>query len=99
MKKVGQVMNVDSGKNSLALQIRMSVLARVEKKGQGECFGEHVYVTQAYFDKYKHDQSDPTPACGKNQGDNCDKKCEWLENPYFNTYVINPSSMGEQASK
>ena len=69
-----------------------------EKDAQGQCFGEHVYVTQAYFDKYKHDQSDPTPACGKNQGDECDKKCEWSENPYFNTYVINPSSMGEQVS-
>merc|ERR1719262_167648 len=65
----------------------------------GECYGEHVYVTQNYFDKYRLDQSDPTPACGKKQGDNCDKSCEWLDNPYFNTYIINPTSMGEQASK
>jgi len=70
-----------------------------EKEAQGECFGEHVYVTQDYFDKYRQDQSDPTPACGKKQGPNCDKKCEWLENPYFNTYVINPTSMGKQAEE
>jgi len=62
----------------------------------GECYGEHVYVTQNYFDKYRLDQSDPTPACGKKQGDNCDSHCEWLENPYFNTYIINPTSMSEQ---
>merc|ERR1719189_2139709 len=42
----------------------------------GECYGEHVYVTQNYFDKYRLDQSNPTPACGKKQGDNCDKSCE-----------------------
>merc|ERR1719507_867707 len=70
-----------------------------EQDAQGECMGEHVYVTQNYFDKYRLDQSNPTPACGKKQGDNCDQSCEWLENPYFNTYVINPTSMGEQASK
>jgi len=62
----------------------------------GECYGEHVYVTQNYFDKYRLDQSDPTTACGKKQGDNCDSHCEWLENPYFNTYIINPTSMSEQ---
>ena len=70
-----------------------------EGDAQGECLGEHVYVTQNYFDKYRLDQSNPTPACGKKQGDKCDQSCEWWENPYFNTYVINPTSMGEQASK
>jgi len=68
-----------------------------ESEAQGECYGEHVYVTQKYFNEFKYDQTDPTPACGKKQGETCDAGCAWLENPYFHTYVVNPSSMSKQA--
>jgi len=62
----------------------------------GSCYGEQIVVTQEYFDKYQIDPEDPAPACGdKNQ---CPQDCMWLENPYFNSYIINPSSMGEQAA-
>merc|ERR1719492_102084 len=67
-----------------------------EDLAQGSCYGEEVSVTQKYFDEFRLDQSDPTPACGKKQGETCDAGCVWLENPYFHTYVINPSSMGQQ---
>ena len=60
----------------------------------GECYGEVMIVTQAYFDKYKHDPANPAPPCGSTQ--NCPNTCEWLDNPYFDSYVINPTSMGEQ---
>jgi len=62
----------------------------------GSCFGEAILVTQEYFNKYQYDPSDPAPACG-NQNQ-CPQDCEWLENPYFNSYIINPSSMGDQAA-
>jgi len=63
----------------------------------GSCYGEEIVVTQEYFDKYQVDPEDPAPACGnKNQ---CPQDCMWLENPYFNSYIINPTSMGEQAAE
>jgi len=62
----------------------------------GFCYGEVIRITQKYFDKYEIDPENPAPACG--QDSNCPNSCIWLENPYFNTYVINPSSMGEQAA-
>merc|ERR1719189_2008849 len=62
----------------------------------GSCYGEVIVVTQDYFDKYQHNAEDPAPACGdKNQ---CPQNCMWLQNPYFNSYIINPSSMGSQAA-
>jgi len=62
----------------------------------GSCYGEQIIVTQDYFDKYQLNQEDPAPACGnKNQ---CPQACVWLENPYFNSYIINPSSMGAQSA-
>jgi len=60
----------------------------------GECYGEVIRVTQSYFDKYEVDPENPSPACGKET--DCPDTCAWLENPYFNTYVINPGSMGKQ---
>jgi hypothetical protein len=60
----------------------------------GECYGEVIQVTQDYFNKYKLDPENPAPPCGKTSG--CPQKCDWEDNPYFNTYVINPRSMGEQ---
>merc|ERR1719471_620488 len=62
----------------------------------GSCYGEEIVVTQDYFDKYQLDPEDPAPACG-NQNQ-CPQDCMWLENPYFNSYIINPSSMGDQAA-
>jgi hypothetical protein len=62
----------------------------------GECYGEVIKVKQAYFDQYIADPENPAPACG--QDGNCPNTCLWLENPYFNTYIINPSSMGQQAA-
>merc|ERR1719410_2278949 len=62
----------------------------------GECYGEVIKVKQEYFDKYVADPENPAPACG--QDSNCPNSCVWLENPYFNSYVINPSSMGKQAA-
>merc|ERR1740123_2400147 len=62
----------------------------------GECYGEVIKVKQAYFDQYIADSENPAPACG--QDGNCPSSCIWLENPYFNTYIINPSSMGKQAA-
>jgi len=63
----------------------------------GSCYGEVIRVTQEYFDKYELDPENPAPACGKKSG--CPDSCFWLENPYFNTYVINPSSMGKQLAE
>jgi len=60
----------------------------------GECFGHVILVTQSYFYTYEVDPKNPAPACGKTSG--CPPRCEWLENPYFNSYAINPSSMGKQ---
>jgi hypothetical protein len=60
----------------------------------GDCYGEVMIVTQDKFDKYKHDPSNPAPPCGSTQ--NCPNMCEWWDTPYFDSYVINPSSMGEQ---
>jgi len=60
----------------------------------GECYGETILVTQAYFNKYVLDPKNPAPACGKTSG--CPPKCAWEFNPYFNSYVINPTSMGKQ---
>merc|ERR1719273_162809 len=65
-----------------------------KEEAVGECYGETIFVTQDYFDKYKIDHKSPAPACG-NKG-NCPAKCEWLENPYFNSYIINPLTMGKQ---
>merc|ERR1712008_451090 len=62
----------------------------------GECYGEVIKVKQAYFDQYMADPENPAPACG--QDGNCPNTCLWLENPYFNTYIINPASMGTQAA-
>jgi len=66
-----------------------------KEEALGECYGEVIRVTQKLFDTYKHDPENPHPACGKEDG-NCPSKCVWEENPYFNTYVINPTSMGKQ---
>jgi len=63
----------------------------------GSCYGEVIRVTQEYFDKYELDKENPAPACGKKSG--CPSDCIWLDNPYFNTYVINPSSMGKQKAE
>merc|ERR1719410_2765542 len=60
----------------------------------GACYGEVITVTQDYFDKYTHDPENPSPACGS--ADNCPDTCKWEENPYFNTYVINPRSMEQK---
>jgi len=60
----------------------------------GSCYGETVDVTQDYFDKYQVDPENPAPACGN--ANSCPADCIWLENPYFNSYIINPSSMPEQ---
>jgi len=60
----------------------------------GDCYGEVIQVTQDYFNKYNLDPENPIPPCGKKSG--CPQKCVWDENPYYNTYVINPGSMGEQ---
>merc|ERR1719189_475637 len=62
----------------------------------GSCYGEQIVVTQEYFDKYQHNPEDPAPACGdKNQ---CPQNSEWLYNPYFNSYIINPISMPAPAA-
>jgi hypothetical protein len=63
----------------------------------GSCYGEIIRVTQEYFDKYELDKANPAPACGKKSG--CPSNCAWLDNPYFNTYVINPNSMGKQKAE
>jgi len=63
----------------------------------GSCYGEVIRVTQDYFDKYEVDPENPAPACGKEK--DCPDTCIWLENPYFNTYVINPNSMGRQQAE
>jgi len=60
------------------------------------CYGESIVVTQEYFDKYQHNPENPAPACG--DANQCPQDCEWLENPYFNTYIINPRTMGQQAA-
>jgi len=64
------------------------------EEAESDCYGETIFVTQDYFDKYKIDHKNPAPACG-NKG-NCPAKCEWLENPYYNSYIINPVTMGKQ---
>ena len=58
----------------------------------GECSGETILVTQAYSNKYVHDQK-RHPHAKKASG--CPPKCAWEFNPYFNSYAINPSSMGK----
>jgi len=63
----------------------------------GQCYGEQIRVTQDLFETYQHKPEDPAPACGDAEGE-CHSECGWLFNPYFNTYVINPNSMGEQAA-
>ena len=60
----------------------------------GECWGETIFVTQAYFNKIVLDPQNPAPACGKTSG--CPPNCAWDFTPYVNSYVINPSSMGKQ---
>jgi len=60
----------------------------------GSCYGEAIIVTQDYFEKYEHDPENPAPACGDKNA--CTSDCTWDYNPYFNSYVINPTSMGEQ---
>ena len=60
----------------------------------GSCYGEAIIVTQEYFEKYEHDPENPAPACGDKNA--CTSDCTWDYNPYFNSYVINPTSMGEQ---
>merc|ERR1719273_1988541 len=65
----------------------------------GSCYGEVIRVTQKYFDKYEVDPENPAPACGKQDSSSCPDSCIWLENPYFNTYVINPTSMGKQKAE
>jgi hypothetical protein len=67
-----------------------------QEEAFGECYGEVMIVTQAYFDKYELDPENPAPACGSTAS--CPPTCEWLSNPYFNSYVINPSSMGSQVA-
>jgi len=94
-QEFGFVENKDSCA-AMAREAGLPAFAFGEDLAQGECYGEHVYVTQKYFDEFRLDQSDPAPACGKKQGNTCDAGCTWLENPYFHTYVINPSSMSEQ---
>jgi len=60
----------------------------------GDCYGEIIQVTQSYFNTYEVDPTNPAPPCGKTSG--CPPKCVWEEDPYSNTYAINPSSMGKQ---
>merc|ERR1711933_655119 len=48
-----------------------------KEEAVGECYGETIFVTQDYFDKYKIDHKNPAPACGNKN--NCPPKCEWLE--------------------
>merc|ERR550532_1587766 len=92
----GEVENKDACA-AIARQAGLPAFAFGKVMAQGQCYGEHVHVTQEHFNNFKYDQTDPTPACGKKQGASCDAKCEWLMNPYFNTYVINPTSMSAQA--
>jgi len=90
-------METTSNKDDCAKQAReagMPGFAFGKDIAFGECFGEVIQVTQDYFNSYKLDPTNPAPACGKTSG--CPAKCEWEENPYFNSYVINPRSMGEQ---
>merc|ERR1719237_1520294 len=61
----------------------------------GDCYGEVVRVTQDFFDKYDVDPENPPPPCGNSNGQ-CPQNCVWDENPYYNSYIINPGSMGEQ---
>merc|ERR1719362_1460120 len=67
-----------------------------KEEALGECYGEVILVPQEYFNKYKLDQEDPPPACGLTPA--CPVKCVWEINPYFNTYAVNPGSMGEQVA-
>jgi len=60
----------------------------------GSCYAEKILVTQDYFDKFKLDPENPAPACGNPSS--CPSNCIFYENHYFDSYVINPSSMGEQ---
>jgi len=62
----------------------------------GQCYGYAILVTQEYFDKYEVDPENPTPACGDKNS--CTDSCVWEKNLGFNSYAINPNSMGEQVA-
>merc|ERR1719219_1159975 len=90
-------MEMTKNKDDCARQARdagMPGFAFGKDEAFGECYGEVILVTQAYFNTYVLDPKNPAPACGKTSG--CPAKCEWEQNPYFNSYVINPNSMGKQ---
>jgi len=63
----------------------------------GSCYAEVIEVTQDYFDQYQVDPENPAPACGN--ANNCPAGCNWLENPYFDSYIINPMSMPDKGSR
>jgi len=92
-KLLGEIKNKDDCARS-ARDENMPAFAFGRDFAFGACYGEVITVTQDYFDKYKHDPENPSPACGS--ADNCPDTCKWEENPYFNTYVINPASMEQK---
>jgi len=92
-KLLGETRNKDDCARS-ARDENMPAFAFGKDFAFGQCYGEVITVTQDYFDKYKHDPENPSPACGS--ADNCPDTCKWEENPYFNTYVINPGSMEQK---
>jgi len=84
-------------KDDCARQAReegMPAFAFGKEEAFSECYGEVIKVSQDYFNKYRLDPENPAPACGT-EG-NCPEKCGWEDNPYFNSYVINPSSMEQK---
>lgn len=84
-------------KDDCARQAReegMPAFAFGKEAAFGQCSGEVIKVSQDYFNKYRLDPENPAPACGT-EG-NCPEKCAWEDNPYFNSYVINPSSMEQK---
>jgi len=90
-------MDMTKSKDDCARQARekgMPGFAFGKSEAFGECYGEVILVTQQYFNTYEVDPTNPAPPCGKTSG--CPPKCVWEENPYFNSYAINPSSMGKQ---
>jgi len=62
----------------------------------GKCYGEAILVTQEYFDKYEVDPENAAPACDSKNS--CTDSCVWEKNLGFNSYAINPNSMGEQVA-
>merc|ERR1719264_1759685 len=103
MKKDGPVMNVEIGWTLGQRRTKITVLPWLVRRGCQHLLsvmlrhGERVMASM--FTSHRHISMSssmikqiPRPHVAKKQGETCDAKCEWLENPYFDTYVINPSS-------